>query len=60
MFWNAEVRVIDGVWVCSCVPSSYWKAVTIESKSGRGAVEVARGRVSRVELTGGEAAREMR
>lgn len=35
-------------------------AVTIESRSGRGAVEVARGRVSGAELTGGEAAREMR
>lgn len=29
-------------------------AVTIESKNGRGAVKVTRGRDSRVELTGGE------
>lgn len=35
-------------------------AVTIESKSGRGAVEVTRGRDGRVELSGGEAAREMK
>lgn len=35
-------------------------AVTIVLKSGRGSAEVARGRVGRVELTGGEATREMR
>lgn len=35
-------------------------AVTTERKSGRGAAKVARGRVRRVELTGGEATTEMR
>lgn len=35
-------------------------AVTMECTSGRGAVDVARERVRRVELTGGEATREMR
>lgn len=35
-------------------------AATTESKSGRGAVEVAGGRVSGVERAGGEAARETR
>lgn len=35
-------------------------AVTMQRKSGRGAEEVSRGRVRRVELTGGEATREIR
>lgn len=55
---NAEVHVMESVWVVARVPGNP-AAVTMERKSGRGAAEVARGRVRRVELTGGEATTEM-